>query len=82
VHYTGASLNPARSFGPAVVTPYFPGYHYIYWFGPIMGSLLAGGYYKFLKHLNYEESNPGQDAPDEREKVRDAESVTLQGSSG
>ncbi|KAK7890012.1 hypothetical protein LTR67_008477 [Exophiala xenobiotica] len=70
VHWTGASLNPARSFGPAVATPYFPSYHYIYWFGPIMGSLLAAGYYKFVKYLNYEEANPGQDAIDEKEKAK------------
>lgn len=72
----GASLNPARSFGPAIATPYFSGYHYIYWFSPIMGSLLAGGYYKFVKAFNYEEANPGQDAPSEREKARAAESTT------
>ncbi|KAK5048194.1 hypothetical protein LTR84_005864 [Exophiala bonariae] len=78
VYYTGASLNPARSFGPAVATANFPGYHYIYWFGPVMGSLLAGGYYKFLKYFNYEESNPGQDAIDEREKARDTASTNQQ----
>ncbi len=73
--FTGASLNPARSFGPAVAIPYFPGYHYIYWFGPIMGALLAGGYYHLIKYFNYEEANPGQDSvsPEEmeREKSRD-----------
>ncbi|KAJ9643246.1 hypothetical protein H2204_002142 [Knufia peltigerae] len=82
VHWTGASLNPARSFGPAVATPYFPGYHYIYWFGPIMGALLAGGYYKFVKYFNYEESNPGQDALDEREKQREGERVESHSSAG
>ena len=40
----------------------FPGYHWIYWVGPLLGSLLAGGYYKIVKYLNYEEANPGQDA--------------------
>ena len=57
--YTGASLNSARSFGPVVAISYFPGYHYIYWFGPIMGALIAGGYYRFIKHFNYDEANPG-----------------------
>ena len=75
--YTGASLNPARSFGPAVAQPYFPSYHYIYWFGPIMGSLVASGYYGFAKYFKYEEANPGQDATDpeeaERQKSRDEE---------
>ena len=73
--YTGASLNPARSFGPAVAIPYFPTYHYIYWFGPIMGALVTGGYYRFIKYFNYDEANPGQDATDEREKARDEENT-------
>ena len=75
--YTGSSLNPARSFGPAVAIPHFPGYHYIYWCGPIMGALMAAGYYHFVKLFKYEEANPGQDAVSqgemEREKSRDEE---------
>lgn len=47
--YTGASVNPARSFGPAVVTHYFPIYHWIYWLGPGLGAFLAAGFYKFVK---------------------------------
>jgi aquaporin rerated protein, other eukaryote len=67
VFFTGGSLNPARSFGPDVVGASFPGYHYIYWIGPLLGALLAGGYYRFIKLFNYEEVNPGQDATDPRE---------------
>ncbi|KIW20910.1 hypothetical protein PV08_01489 [Exophiala spinifera] len=75
IRWTGASLNPARSLGPAVATPHFPGYHYIYWFGPIMGALVAGGYYRFVKWLHYEDANPGQDAIDEREKEKEEETT-------
>jgi len=60
-------LNPARSLGCAVAARSFPGYHWIYWLGPILGSVLATGFYAVVKFLNYEEANPGQDAahPDE-----------------
>lgn len=68
VYYTGGSLNPARSFGPAVVTRDFPSHHWIYWVGPFMGAGIAAGYYWFAKALNYEEANPGQDAVDEGEQ--------------
>ncbi|KAF3928061.1 Aquaporin-4 [Arthrobotrys entomopaga] len=62
VYYTGGSLNPARSFGPAVVLHSFDGYHWIYWIGPFLGSALATGFYKFIKILEYETANPSQDA--------------------
>ncbi|KAI0397296.1 aquaporin-like protein [Xylariaceae sp. FL0594] len=62
VYYTGGSLNPARSFGPAVVTGSFPTYHWIYFIGPILGALLASGFYKLIKVLEYETVNPGQDS--------------------
>ncbi|KAH7084741.1 aquaporin-like protein [Paraphoma chrysanthemicola] len=64
VFFTGGSLNPARSFGPCVVTRNFPGYHYIYWFGPLMGTLLAFGMYKIVKIVEYQTVNPGQDFDD------------------
>lgn len=64
VFFTGGSLNPARSFGPCVVTQNFPGYHYIYWFGPLMGTLLAFGMYKIIKLVEYQTVNPGQDFDD------------------
>ncbi|KAF1844805.1 aquaporin [Cucurbitaria berberidis CBS 394.84] len=61
VYYTGGSLNPARSFGPAVASTQFVGYHWIYWVGPFLGAAIAAGYYRFVKHFNYEQANPGQD---------------------
>ncbi|WWC58698.1 uncharacterized protein I303_101242 [Kwoniella dejecticola CBS 10117] len=54
VYYTGGSLNPARSFGPAVVLRTFTGYHWIYWLGPVLGAIIAAGFYKMLKWLQYE----------------------------
>lgn len=40
----------------------FHTYHWIYWIGPILGALLASGFYKFIKMLEYETANPGQDS--------------------
>ncbi|EME86968.1 uncharacterized protein MYCFIDRAFT_120962, partial [Pseudocercospora fijiensis CIRAD86] len=61
VYFTGASLNPARSFGPCVALRSFPGYHWLYWVGPALGALVAVGFYRFVKILEYETANPGQD---------------------
>jgi len=70
VYYTGGSLNPTRSFGPAVVSTSFPGYHWIYWVGPFLGAAISAGYYRFAKAMNYEEANPDQDSAG-RDFVRD-----------
>jgi len=39
--FTGGSLNPARSFGPAVIKGHWH-VHYIYWCGPIGAGLVVG----------------------------------------
>lgn len=42
---TGASLNPARSFGPAMVAGAW-NFHWVYWIAPIFGALLAAWAYQ------------------------------------
>ena len=76
VYYTGGSLNPARSFGPCVVVRTFENYHWIYWIGPLLGSLLASGFYKFIKMLEYETANPGQDFDENETQLFDPERDT------
>ncbi|KAI1255208.1 hypothetical protein MGN70_003272 [Eutypa lata] len=68
VYYTGGSLNPARSFGPCVVAGKFESYHWIYWLGPILGALIASGFYVLIKALEYETVNPEQDHSSPPEK--------------
>ncbi len=42
---TGASLNPARTLGPAVVSANWT-VHWAYWIGPIAGAVLAANLYQ------------------------------------
>ncbi|NP_001106153.1 aquaporin-8 [Sus scrofa] len=44
---SGACMNPARAFGPAVVASYWD-FHWIYWLGPLLASLVVGGLIRFF----------------------------------
>jgi len=41
---SGGALNPARVFGPAVVSGHFD-YHFVWWLGPVFGAIAAGFLY-------------------------------------
>jgi glycerol uptake facilitator-like aquaporin len=44
---SGGSLNPVRSFGPALVVGNF-NYQWLYWIAPIVGGLISAGVHKAL----------------------------------
>lgn len=44
---TGAAVNPARAFGPALVSGQWVG-HIVYWIGPIVGGVLAALVWEWL----------------------------------
>ena len=47
VPITGASMNPARSFGPSLVAGEWVD-HWIYWVAPLLGGAVAGLLYQFV----------------------------------
>ncbi|GHO64628.1 aquaporin [Ktedonobacter sp. SOSP1-52] len=45
---SGASMNPARSFGPALLSGAWNG-HWVYWLGPLLGVCLGAILYQWLR---------------------------------
>ncbi|XP_071888078.1 aquaporin-2-like isoform X2 [Anas platyrhynchos] len=45
--FSGGSMNPARSLGPAIVTGIWDD-HWVYWLGPVAGAVLAAFSYEFV----------------------------------
>ncbi|XP_068026860.1 LOW QUALITY PROTEIN: aquaporin AQPAe.a-like [Melanerpes formicivorus] len=45
--FSGGSMNPARSLGPAIVTGVWDD-HWVYWLGPVLGAVLAALSHEFL----------------------------------
>ncbi len=53
---SGASMNPARSFGPALVSGMWAA-HWIYWVGPIIGASLGALAYEMVRPSEPEEAS-------------------------
>ena len=53
IPFTGASVNPARSFGPALVTGEWDDF-WIYVAGPAIGALAVGGFWMFWQNFGEE----------------------------
>ncbi len=45
---SGASMNPARSFGPALISGIWKD-HWVYWLAPLIGAGLGAGIYQLLR---------------------------------
>ncbi|MEE6472200.1 hypothetical protein FKM82_009532 [Ascaphus truei] len=47
IYFTGCSMNPARSFGPALITGQFS-FHWVFWVGPMTGAIFGSLIYNYL----------------------------------
>lgn len=59
--YTGCSMNPARSFAPAIWNNSWAD-HWIYWFGPIAGGAFGAFFYRSV--FGIKPSNKELDTPE------------------
>ena len=52
---------------------HFPTEHWIYWIGPVLGALIASGFFWVIKSCEYQTANPGQDFDDLEASAYDPE---------
>eukprot|EP01117_Protostelium_nocturnum_P017657 TRINITY_DN7223_c0_g1_i1.p1 TRINITY_DN7223_c0_g1~~TRINITY_DN7223_c0_g1_i1.p1 ORF type:complete len:301 (+),score=84.35 TRINITY_DN7223_c0_g1_i1:289-1191(+) len=78
--FTGPSVNPARSLGPAVASGFWKD-HWIYWVGPLIGGVAAGFFYQFVIQPDPEEPSPeNKENGTARDRKRDSPDISHDGS--
>lgn len=70
IPYTTCGINPARSFGPAVIMNDWED-HWVYWAGPMLGGFIAAIFYKFIFYAEPSESENSKTSY-QLEKICDA----------
>ncbi|KAG9069888.1 hypothetical protein KI688_009213 [Linnemannia hyalina] len=68
--YTTAAINPARAFGTSVVARWFSRDHWIFWFGPLCGAILAASLHILFRYLDFDYYSAGIDAENQAQYQR------------
>ncbi|KAG0052240.1 hypothetical protein BGZ83_002800 [Gryganskiella cystojenkinii] len=68
--YTNAAINPARAFATSVAARSFSPDHWIFWFGPLCGAILAAALHILFRFLDYDQHSAGIDAENEAQYQR------------
>jgi len=73
--YTGASMNPARSIGPAIFTGDWTS-HWVYWVGPCLSGFFTAIFYQAIFNRPRDPSAQYENEPLNLVKVNDPSSST------
>ncbi|KAF8937603.1 aquaporin-like protein [Dissophora ornata] len=68
--YTNAALNPAQAFAVSVVARSFSPQHWVFWFGPLTGAILAAALHILFRAVDFSQYTVGIDAENEAQYQR------------
>ncbi|KAG0315410.1 hypothetical protein BGZ97_008269 [Linnemannia gamsii] len=73
--YTNAAINPARAFATSVAARSFSPSHWIFWFGPLCGAILAASLHILFRFMDFDYHSAGIDAENQAQYQRAQDAV-------